>query len=54
MSVHNHTASSTMYTHLLERGKATDSPGISPCYTENSYEGEMREKTSDTLSVYQG
>lgn len=43
-SVHRHTASSTMHTHFLERGKATDSPGISPCYMEDSYRGEIREK----------
>lgn len=44
MSVHRHTASSIMYTHFLEREKATDSAGISPRYMEDSYGGEIREK----------
>lgn len=45
MSVHRHTASSTMYSCFLERGKATHSPGMNlPLYMGGSYGGEVREK----------
>ena len=54
MSVHGWTASPTMYTHFPERGKGTDLPDIPPCYTEDGYGEEIREKQATPCLFIEG